>query len=65
MQGDTQENKPTHRFNFSEWIHTNDSIWLVINEQAQEVNGVLWWWILRNNERFGIDVGLQFKDYAL
>ena len=22
-------------------------------------------WILRHNERFGIDVGLQFKDYAL
>ena len=40
----------TNRFNFRQWIHTDNCFWFVVNKQAQEVPGVLWWRIMRHNK---------------
>ena len=48
----------TYRFNFTQWIHTDNNFWPVVNKQPQEVQGVLWWRIMRHNNGVVLKVGL-------
>ena len=45
-------------FTWRQRIHTDNNIWLVLNEQLQEIHSVLWWRMMCHYKGVDLTVGL-------
>ena len=63
--GKRKQDYSTHRLYLTERIHADHCVWLVVIEQAQEVDSVLWWRILCHNKSFVFGVGLEKRNICM